>query len=198
MPNSPALVYTVHDLLSDAPVLASGQPLFWHGEDHWRRVAENGWRLAVEYPAVDPLVVLMFAVLHDQCRLDEGKDPGHGHRAAERVSDLREAGRLEFLSESQVDVLIAAIHDHNGGDPFPCPVSWEATAGACWDSDRLDLGRVGKYPLPEFLTSGYARHWYPLPDEPGCEFWHRREPLSWSELCTLFASLLASREAVAV
>ena len=31
------------------------------------------------------------------------------------------------------------------------------TVQACWDADRLDLGRLGKTPIPDYLGTEFAR-----------------------------------------
>ena len=43
-----------------------------HGIRHWDRVYENGRRLFT--PGVNPLVVGLFAYLHDSCRMDDLED----------------------------------------------------------------------------------------------------------------------------
>ena len=49
-------------------------------------------------------------------------------------------------------LLVEACRYHSDGivDAHP-------TIQACWDADRLDLGRVGIRPDPRFLCTGYAR-----------------------------------------
>ena len=39
------------------------------------------------------------------------------------------------------------MRHHSGGQ-----VSEDATIQTCWDSDRLDLGRVGIFPSPKYLS----------------------------------------------
>ena len=51
-----------------------------HGISHWDRVYENGQRLLAT--GVNPLVVGLFAYLHDSCRMDDWEDLDHGQRAA--------------------------------------------------------------------------------------------------------------------
>ena len=52
-----------------------------HGVAHWARVRVNGLRLALHNGA-DMRVVEYFSFLHDACRRNEHRDPGHGQRAA--------------------------------------------------------------------------------------------------------------------
>lgn len=102
-----------------------------HGPDHWARVRQYGELLCTETGA-DPLVVRLFALLHDSQRASEGHDPQHGPRAAEYAHTL-ELG----LDDLQLQKLALACRDHERGY-----TSKDATIGTCWDSDRLDLDRV--------------------------------------------------------
>ena len=43
------------------------------------------------------------------------------------------------------------------------------TLQACWDADRLDLGRVGITPLPHLLCSDAARELIPWADHRAVE-----------------------------
>ena len=51
------------------------------------------------------------------------------------------------LNDLQLDNLCFAIRHHSGGD-----VSTDPTIQTCWDSDRLDLGRVGIIPSSRFIS----------------------------------------------
>jgi uncharacterized protein len=93
----------------------------------------------------DLLVVELFAFLHDSCRFDDYKDPLHGERGAEFAYGNN--GKHFHLGSQQLDNLCFAIRHHSGGE-----VSTNATIQTCWDSDRLDLGRVGIIPSPRFLS----------------------------------------------
>jgi uncharacterized protein len=61
-----------------------------HGVAHWQRVREKGVRIAKQTGA-NPLIVELFAFLHDCCREDDGTDSGHGERAAEFGLSLRKS-----------------------------------------------------------------------------------------------------------
>jgi uncharacterized protein len=98
-----------------------------HGVVHWARVLENGLRVA-EANGADQEVVSLFAVFHDSRRVNQYRDDGHGLRGAE-------ACRL-----------------HTDG-----LTEGESTLQACWDADRLDLGRVGNAPKPNRLCTDTAR-----------------------------------------
>ena len=117
----------------------------FHGLDHWDRVYSNGKKLLT--PGVDPLVVGLFAYLHDACREDDGEDSQHGERAALLVDQLRDT-LLKDVSEEEIKLLREACRLHTvalkTGDP---------TIDACFDADRLDLGRVGITPDPDRLAT---------------------------------------------
>jgi len=83
-----------------------------HGVAHWQRVRENGARIAKQTGA-NPLIVELFAFLHDCCREDDGTDPGHGERAAEFSLSLRES--ILQLSDADFALLHEAIRDHELG-----------------------------------------------------------------------------------
>jgi uncharacterized protein len=120
-----------------------------HGIAHWARVFENGLRLAEETGA-DLEVVQLFAVLHDSKRLNDNHDPEHGPRAAEFARTLR--GRLFDLPDREFALLQRACSGHTHELTHP-----DITIQTCWDSDRLDLGRVGVTPHPSRLCTEVAR-----------------------------------------
>ena len=120
-----------------------------HGPAHWLRVRENGLRLAALL-GVDPAVVELFALFHDSRRLNDHADPDHGRRAAELLTTLRQP--LGFVPDIDFDRLLFACTHHTAG--------WteaDLTVQACWDADRLDLGRVGIRPDPGRLCTAAAR-----------------------------------------
>ena len=120
-----------------------------HGVAHWARVLENGLRLAAETGA-DVAVVSLFAVLHDSKRVNEYADPDHGPRAAEFARTLR--GRLFDLPDAAFLLLEYACAGHTHERTHP-----DVTIRTCWDSDRLDLGRVGITPDPYYLGTDAAK-----------------------------------------
>lgn len=129
-----------------------GYPLYafgTHGLGHWARVLENGLRLA-EQTGADPLVVALFAVLHDCRRHNEGTDSGHGRRGGEVVDLIEDF--VPDLSEAGGALLRFACAHHTDGTVHDDP-----TLGTCWDADRLDLGRVGIQPHPKLLCTAAAR-----------------------------------------
>ncbi len=127
-----------------------------HGISHWARVYDNGQRLA-EASGADSDVVALFALFHDAKRTNDGYDPDHGKRGAELAKRLR--GDLFELNDAQFALLIEACREHTH-----CRLHDSITIGACWDSDRLDLGRVGTRPHPHYLNTDEAKrdetiHW---------------------------------------
>ena len=120
-----------------------------HGVAHWQRVRENGVRLAKETGA-NRIVVELFAFVHDCCREDDFTDPEHGPRAAEFLLTLRKD--IDYLDDGDFDRLHEAIRDHTFGQRH-----FDVTIGTCWDSDRLDIGRVGPRPHPRFMSTASAK-----------------------------------------
>ena len=120
-----------------------------HGVAHWARVLENGLRLAKETEA-NVEVVSLFAVLHDSRRIHEDSDPEHGPRAAEFATELR--GRVFDLEDHEFRLLYRACKGHTHEPNHP-----DVTIQTCWDSDRLDLGRVGIMPHPSRLCTDVAK-----------------------------------------
>lgn len=123
-----------------------------HGLPHWERVLKHGTAIAGVDKEVDIKVVNLFAVLHDSQRFDEDDDPFHGRRAADYMLSLVEDDILISISRVQMAELFWALRDHSRGVRVNHP-----TVQACWDADRLDLGRVGIKPEAKYLGSEYAR-----------------------------------------
>jgi len=121
-----------------------------HGIAHWRRVNENGLRLA-EQTGAQIAVVECFAYLHDSKRINDGRDPEHGRRGAALARSFQ--GTLLDLTDEQIELLAYACTYHTDGI-----TAADVTVQTCWDADRLDLGRVGKRPRPELLCTPAARH----------------------------------------
>ena len=120
----------------------------FHGMEHWERVYRIGVRLS-NLTGADSAVVANFALLHDACRHDEGSDPHHGPRAALFAEKHR---KLIKLDDDSFDVLVEAICGHTNGK-----TSEYITIGTCWDSDRLDIGRVGVIPDKRTLSTDEAK-----------------------------------------
>jgi uncharacterized protein len=120
-----------------------------HGPAHWRRVERNGLWLA-ERSGGDLFVVRLFAWFHDSCRVNEWNDPEHGKRGADYAVKLR--GTLFDLEDEAVDRLVYACTWHTDQE-----YSDDPTIGACWDADRLDIGRVGTTPSPRFMSTAAGK-----------------------------------------
>lgn len=133
--------------------IRGGFSLDWeghHGANHWARVRHHALSIA-RVRGAHLLVVELFAFLHDSQRHDEWRDPMHGERGAEYARSLQ--GKFYSLGAKPLSQLTHAIRYHSGGD-----TSTDATIQSCWDADRLDLGRVGIKPAPEFLSIEGAVH----------------------------------------
>lgn len=115
-----------------------------HGANHWARVLHHGKNIG-QLRKADLLVVELFGFLHDSCRINDGRDPMHGQRAADFAHGIH--GDFYRLKTKQLDDLCYALKHHSGGD-----VSINPTIQTCWDADRLDLGRVGIFPSQQYLS----------------------------------------------
>jgi len=126
-------------------------PLDWHGTHgviHWCRVYENGMQLA-EQPGVNRRVVQLFSVFHDSQRFSEGGDAEHGNRGAGLAARMRE---FYVADDHEFALLTIACNLHTSARNHP-----DITVQACFDADRLDLGRVGIVPDPDYLCTPLAK-----------------------------------------
>ena len=121
-----------------------------HGPSHWARVRYHGVALARALDA-DVRVATLFSVVHDSQRQNECDDPDHGERAAEFAGWLHRRGLLD-LDVMGLKLLQAACAGHSDGQ-----MEADLTVQVCWDSDRLDLGRVGIYPDARRLCTALAQ-----------------------------------------
>lgn len=119
------------------------------GVEHWFRTLING-RILAEKTRADIAVVEHFAMLHDIKRQDEHRDIEHGARAADFANSL--VGAWIHLDHSQMLKLDEAIRFHSMGR-----LSRDITVQVCWDSNRLDLGRLGDKLDPSYLGTRVAR-----------------------------------------
>jgi len=120
-----------------------------HGAPHWARVRANGLYIA-QRSGANARVVELFAFLHDARRVNDGRDDPHGAASAALAIELN--GRFFSLSEEELALLTWACRDHSAGK-----LDADLTVQACWDADRLDLGRVGITPDPDRLCTPEAR-----------------------------------------
>jgi uncharacterized protein len=143
-----------------------------HGVVHWARVFENGLRIA-ESNGADPEIVALFALFHDCRRANEDWDEGHGLRGAEFAHSLR--GDLIHLDDDRFELFFEACRLHTDGH-----TTGHRTLLACWDADRLDLGRVGITPDPARLCTQAARDLLPWADQRATQWYQPQELLaSW-------------------
>lgn len=119
-----------------------------HGVSHWQSVERNGTYLC-QFNSADIQVVQLFALFHDSKREDDHRDLEHGPRAEEY---LRTISELVPLNTAQFEDLCIACRTHTVGK-----VTENITIGTCWDSDRLDIGRVGIKPHEKFLINPEAK-----------------------------------------
>ena len=136
-------------LLSQIAVQYQLPPDGAHGLSHWGRVLENGLKLA-EIEGGDTIVITLFAIFHDACRHNQSLDPGHGDRGATLAEDL--LGNNPQVTTYQLDLLITACRQHTDGE-----TDGDLTLQICWDSDRLDLARVGILPDVRYLCTKAAK-----------------------------------------
>lgn len=117
-----------------------------HGVNHWLQVLKHGLNI-IKTNGGDEIVVLLFALFHDCCRINEESDPDHGFRALEYIN------KLEFnITDEQKELLYFAISNHNMNI-----ISTDPTIGACWDADRLDLVRVGEVLSIDYFSTFEAK-----------------------------------------
>ena len=121
-----------------------------HGEQHWQTVAAFGLILAQQTPGADPIVALLFGILHDCLRVDDGHDPDHGRRAGALAAAMN--GGLFSLDAARLDTLVTALSLHVDG-----LTSDDPTVGVCWDADRLHLWRIAVTPDPARLSTAAGR-----------------------------------------
>lgn len=123
-----------------------------HGIFHWEQVEKIGLYLAKHYPDVDLEVISLFAYLHDSKVENDNHDPEHGKRAAEFITKIYSQKILK-ISQPQYTELEFACRYHSN----PAKISDSVTVQVCWDSDRLDLWRVGEIPNPQYLNTQIAK-----------------------------------------
>ena len=124
----------------------------FHGTSHWMRVRDNAMYLANKTNG-DAQVAEYFSVLHDCMRENEDDYPEHGPRAAKYAEEHR---CLINLSNRQFLLLQRACSGHTFAKPDN-RAGTDPTLAACWDGDRLDIGRVGLTPDAKYFFSDQAK-----------------------------------------
>ena len=125
-----------------------------HGINHWRRVYANTQKLSKHYD-IKSEVFELFSLLHDSKRHDEFEDSHHGVRAARVVQKLLRDGHIA-LDDEDTKRLIYACANHTTSDKND-PLYHDLIVQICFDSDRLDIGRVGYVVDPAYLSTEYAK-----------------------------------------
>ena len=121
----------------------------WHGREHWIRVLQNG-RMLAQLTGANLKVVELFALIHDCRRANEDEDLEHGFKSGDFAKTLH--GKWFHIADDELTDLVYACHWHSHGKTIASP-----TIMTCWDSDRLDLGRVGIRPSPKYLCTDAAK-----------------------------------------
>ena len=136
---------TLWNTVVDDPELKKS---YIHGPDHWARVERNAIYIGKQIGA-DLDVIKLFALFHDCKRRNDGIDPGHGRRGAEFAKRFRTV--LIDISDDQFNCFYNACKLHTRQIHTK-----DITMGACWDADRLDLGRIGMQPSSKFMNTTIA------------------------------------------
>ena len=139
---------TIPDLYQKVLSVSSATDSMIHGPQHWRRVARNANCLA-DIMEISPDIGLYFAVFHDALRENDDIDPEHGRRGAELALSMRD---FVTLDDADFSKLYFACCHHTGQMHHDDPA-----IGACWDADRLDIGRVGFELNVKYFTTEAAK-----------------------------------------
>lgn len=124
-----------------------------HGKSHWERVEKYGHYLA-DLNGADKQVLSLFAYTHDLGRENDSyEDTLHGKRSAEIVKNFFSKNIIKITNE-QLDKLVYACVHHSELRAQ----SDDLTIQTCWDSDRLDIWRVGIEPNPLYLYTQEAKN----------------------------------------
>ena len=125
-----------------------------HGIKHWERVYKNTQTLASHYK-IKSEVFELFALLHDSKRENEYEDMYHGLRASVFAKKLLADGLIE-LNKTDEERLIFACANHTKKDETN-PLCEDIVVQICFDSDKLDLGRVGMIPDINRMNTDFAK-----------------------------------------
>jgi uncharacterized protein len=126
-----------------------------HGVGHWQRVERNGVYLC-QFNHANIDVVRLFALFHDSKREDDYRDLEHGPRAEVYLRGIKD---LVPLEPDHFEDLCIACRTHTVGK-----IPENETIATCWDSDRLEIGRVGIQPSEKFLINQEAKRIAREPD----------------------------------
>ncbi len=123
-----------------------------HGIYHWERVYENSQILS-SYYKIESEVFELFALLHDSKREDEYSDIYHGKRASIFVQELLDDG-----TEDAKRLIYACVnHTSSSSRDRENPLVNDIVVQICFDSDRLDIGRVGYVLDKKYFATNFAK-----------------------------------------
>ena len=125
-----------------------------HGINHWERVYENTQVLSSHYK-IESEVFELFALLHDSKRENEHIDKYHGKRASLFVQELLSKNIISLDAEDAKRLLYACAN-HTYSDKKN-PLFDDLIVQICFDSDRLDIGRVGYEIDKNYIATQYAK-----------------------------------------
>lgn len=108
-----------------------------HGIQHWLSVRDYGLYIAKSNGA-DVNIIELFAWFHDIGRVADRDDFGHGNKSVELMDNVH--GKLFNLQPIEYDKLRFAVKHHT-----ETIHDEDISIGTCWDSDRLDLNRLGRF-----------------------------------------------------
>ena len=148
-----------------------------HGDHHWRLVAWVGAELLEEEGRGDSLITLLFGLFHDSQRENEYTDPQHGPRGAKLARELLSS---HGVSQGTIDLVAKACELHT-----EAPATDDPVLGLCWDSDRLNLWRVGIEPDPYYLSTAAAKK----PERIKWALELQRDQPSWEEIAERYSKL---------
>ena len=115
-----------------------------HDIEYWFRVIINGRLIAADIEVIEH-----FALLHDMVRKDEKWGSLHGNRSVQFALSL--SGSWIKLNRFQMQQLTEACRDHSMGH-----LSKDLTIQACWDADRLDVGKLDNMPNHTYPATNIA------------------------------------------
>lgn len=136
-----------------------------HARDHCARVLLFALKLAeaLALPKGERDVLSTCAVFHDCCRCDDGKDVGHGRRAAEKYRET--CGSYSLIFDERVYYIMAYHDRHDGEGETAIREHLKANADETLllfrifkDADALDRFRFGQYELNENYLRIPASH----------------------------------------
>lgn len=158
----------------DAVAVSQFHDSFYHGEDHWRGVADQALWLAesLSWGRTERVFLYAFGAAHDCRRENDDRDPEHGQRAADWLVQERWAHRLGIPHLE--GLLYDSLVRHDQG--FTTTTS---LTGACWDADRSLLERVGIVPNPRYFSTVPAHLFAAMVARGGDVAY---EPATWDDL----------------